>query len=258
VITILTYHNIRSGDATPGDDHYTVSAQLLQSHLETLRDAGMVGVAPGKLRQPSQLGSASFFLTFDDGDALHATVTAPLLQKQGLQGIFFVPTQRLDRSGYLSSREVQEMAAAGHVFGLHGHRHRRLDLLPKDELEQDFSHSCDTFRRLVGSPPWLFAPVGGYRSAQVDQAAANHGVEVIRTMRWGLNHAPDSRALETIPISREFGPRQLLQILQRGTYGRGYRTKEFFKTLLPEPWYNRLRQSLPRMTKSLGLPSARE
>ena len=258
MITILTYHNIRPSNFSSNGDHYTVSADLLQAHLEALTNSGMVGPEPAKLRQPSRLGSASFFLTFDDGDALHATLTAPLLESRGLRGIFFVPTQRFDRTGYLSAKDAQKMVAAGHLFGLHGHLHRRLDLLPPSELVGDFSRSCEIFLRVIGAPPWFFAPVGGYGSSRVDRAATDHGVEVIRTMRWGLNHAPDPHALETIPISRDFNPEQLGQILRTGRFGRGYHTKEFFKKLLPETWYNRMRQSLPRMVKGLGLPSAYE
>ena len=258
MITILTYHNIRPANSSPSGDHYTVSLDLLRSHLETLRHSSMVGPEPEKLRQPSRLGSASFFLTFDDGDALHATLTAPLLESWGLRGIFFVPTQRFDRIGYLSAKDAQKMAAAGHLFGLHGHRHRRLDLLSESELAEDFSQSLEIFLRIVGSKPWFFAPVGGYGSSRVDRAAADHGVEVIRTMRWGLNHAPDPHALETIPISRDFDPQQLEKILQAGRFGRGYHTKEIIKKLLPETLYNRVRQSLPRISKGLALPSAHE
>ena len=74
-------------------------------------------------------------------------------------------------------------------------------------------------------------------------------------MRWGLNHSPDPLALETVPVSQDFGAGQLEQVLLKASFGRGYHAKEFFKKLLPEIWYNRIRQSLPRMTKSLSLPS---
>lgn len=258
MITILTYHDVRPQGPLPKDDHYTISADLLQSHLETFRKSGMVAPQPESLQHPSRLGSASFFLAFDDGDALHATLTAPLLESRGLRGIFFVPTQRLDRTGFLTTENVQAMSRAGHVFGLHGHFHRRLDLLPEAELVEDFSLSREILQRATGSPPWVFAPVGGYGSHRVDQAACHCGIRVIRTMRWGLNHKPNPLSLETIPVNRDFGARQLERVLFKGSFGRGYLAKEFFKRILPEFWYNRIRQSLPRMTKGFSLPSRHE
>lgn len=255
MITILTYHDIVPDDDGDRRNHYTVSVNFLRHQIEVLRAAGMVAVEPRGLMEPRRLGSASYFLTFDDGRIEHATLTAPLLEDFGIRGIFFVPTQRIGREGYLGPEDVKKMATAGHIFGLHGHQHRRLDLLPPTDLREDFARSREKMQSLLGEAPWIFAPVGGYNSALVATTARNFGIQAIRTMRWGLNLHPDPWTLETIPITHDFGSEALERVLQTGRFGRGYRTKELVKRLVPEFWYHQIRQTVPRIAKRLSLPS---
>lgn len=254
MITILTYHDVVASWPKTTNSHYTVTLDLLREHIRVLREHGFLAVDPERLQNPSRVGSASFFLTFDDGQANHANLTAPLLESLGICGIFFVPTRRIDRDSYLKSEDIRRMAGAGHVFGLHGHEHRRLDLLAKDDLRQDFARSLEILTGLIGQRPWIFAPVGGYTSPQVTAEARNVGVRAIRTMRWGLNRSSNPFDLETIPVSRDFGSDQILDILRSGNFGRGYRSKELIKSLLPENFYNRLRETVSRIGKGLRLP----
>ncbi len=255
MITILTYHDVVPGETSDRQDHYTISIGFLCRHLEVLRAAGMVAVDPTGLKTPHRLGSASCFLTFDDGRREHASLTAPQLEASGMRGIFFVPTQRIGREGYLNREDVKNMSGAGHIFGLHGHQHRRLDLLSPGNLREDFARSCDLLETLTGGKPWIFAPVGGYGSDWVTATAQHFGVQTIRTMRWGLNHHPDPFALETVPIHQDLDHEKLKNILLAGSFGRGYRSKELVKRLAPESLYRRIRQTVPRIANRLSLPS---
>lgn len=254
MITILTYHDVAASLSETANSHYAVTLDLLREHIRVLQEHGFLAVDPNQLQNPSRIGSASFFMTFDDGQANHANLTAPLLESLGIRGIFFVPTRRIDRGSYLRSEDIRRMAGAGHVFGLHGHEHRRLDLLSKEDLRQDFARSLEVLTGLIGRRPWIFAPVGGYTSPQVTAEARKAGVRTIRTMRWGLNRSPNPFALETIPVSRDFGSAQLFDILLSGNFGRGYRSKELIKSLLPENWYNQMRLTVSRIGKGLRLP----
>lgn len=254
MITILTYHDVVASFSETENSHYAVSLDVLRDHIRVLRGHAFVPVNPTRLQNPTQIGSASFFLTFDDGQANHASLTAPLLESEGIRGVFFVPTRRIDREAYLKSADIRRMAKTGHVFGLHGHEHRRLDRLGMEELRHDFARSIEILADLTGEPPWIFAPVGGYGSTQVSDTAQAMGVRAIRTMRWGLNHQPNPWALQTIPVSRDFESAQLQSILRSGHFGRGYRTKEFIKGTLPEFLYNQVRQTVTRIGKGLRLP----
>ena len=250
MITILTYHDILPQQGT---QHYSVPIHRLKEHLDVLLRSGMLPLDPALLQEPDRIGSASFFLTFDDGHELHAKLTAPLLTKHGIRGIFFVPTQRLDRPGFLKTTDVQTMSAAGHLFGLHGHQHRRLDKLAPEELAQDFSDSLEAFKRILRQKPWFFAPVGGYDSRTIRTVADSYGIRALRTMRWGLNHHPDPMGLETIPIHRDFHPESLNAILAGGRFGAGYRIKEILKNSLPDNLYKVVRERLSRFYQPSSL-----
>lgn len=134
-------------------------------------------------------------LTFDDGLRSHAEVVAPLLEKHGFRGWFFVPIGLVDLDpaeqpaaarrqlvlhGHDDPRDPRvfldhaslRALAARHEVGCHTATHRRLcaELAPAElELEIDAAH-----RRLedaVQRPVDSFAWVGGEEWAYSDAAA---------------------------------------------------------------------------------------
>ena len=72
----------------------------------------------------------------------------------------------------------------------------------KAEMREQIKRSREIIGNLIGEPPWLFAPPGGFINEHVREVALGFGVEVLRTMRWGYNQSPDRTGLETIPVNR--------------------------------------------------------
>lgn len=124
-------------------------------------------------------------LTFDDGLASHAQVVAPLLEKHGFSGCFFVPidfidAQPEDHEAYGRDHRIgwSPLAAADerhamtwddvrrldhrHTIGCHTHTHVRLsDKLTPDELDHEIKESKQRLEAELGHEVDVFCWVGG-------------------------------------------------------------------------------------------------
>jgi peptidoglycan/xylan/chitin deacetylase (PgdA/CDA1 family) len=248
VIRILTYHKISAGTGTADPDFYSVSEAAFREQLGLLHRRGMIGVAPELVVSPPGTGSASFLLCFDDGTLDHFEVVRPILRELKLRGVFFVPTSKLDRPGYLTRKQLAELAGDGHVLGLHGHEHKRLDV----ESGQFQAGQLETASRILaeasGGAPWIFAPPGGFIDEPLRQVAIRQGVRAIRTMRWGHNRRLRPHALQTIPVNRHVDIDRFEKLLDPGMRGAAYAGKELLKLLVPSAAYESLRRMAFRIS----------
>ncbi len=250
MILCLTYHKILEASGSAGDvDFYSVTRDNLVSQIQATLAAGFTPFDLTQTKPRIASGDRQFILTFDDGTADHYEIVFPVLQELGLPGIFFVPTAKLNRPGYLTDAQVREMAQAGQTIGLHGHEHRRLDRTTDDEMRNQFQRSRDSLTRLTGEPPLFFAPPGGFMSEHVREVALGFGVRVIRTMQWGFNHPPDLTALETVPVNRHTKAPQFQRILQGKQPQILYFGKQAAKALVPARAYEKLRNLIFKLSR---------
>jgi peptidoglycan/xylan/chitin deacetylase (PgdA/CDA1 family) len=242
VILILTYHKvIRSSNSE--SDFYTITAEKFTRQLELLAKSNLRPLAPEALLTPQPDSTPCYALTFDDGTEDHQQIVLPLLQKHNCRGIFFVPTAKISCPGYLSPEGVRQLSRAGQSIGLHSHEHRRMDRFTEEDLRVQFELSQNTLGELTGVRPVLFAPPGGYINSCVRRLAAEAGVRVIRTMRWGYNRKPNLTDLECIPINRYIDEKEFGRILKFERKNGLYSAKQVARTILPARVYAALRDS---------------
>jgi peptidoglycan/xylan/chitin deacetylase (PgdA/CDA1 family) len=240
MILVLTYHKVlREQGAKP--EFYTITADDLERQLELLARSGLYPLQPEQLCQGSIPERPSYLLSFDDATVAHSEVVPALLARYHLRGIFFAPTARLDRPGYLSSRQAAELSRDGHLLGLHSHEHRRLDTLGEEDIRAQMERSREILTEVVGRPPATFAPVGGYVNRRVRAVALESGVRVIRTMRWGHNPRLDLTSLDCIPVNRFFTDEEFGRVLNFRTRSGLYKAKQLTKKLVPSTAYEALR-----------------
>ncbi len=250
MIYVFTYHKVRESAGLGGNDFYTVSPDQLDRHLQTLNARGCKPIKVQELLQNQSPPEGGYLLSFDDGTTDHHNVVFPLLQKHGCQGIFFIPTAKLNKEGYLTNAQVQDLAAAGQVIGFHSHEHRRLDVLPEEEIRRQITLSQKIIADITGVKPVIFSPPGGFINAGIRDIALDQGVRVIRTMRWGYNKQVDLTALETIPINHHTHDKKFLNILEQRHSQFLYTAKETLKRLVPLRSYERLRGLVFKFSKN--------
>lgn len=241
----LTYHKIAQGDSA---EFYTIRAEVLREHLELLR---RVEKRPANIESllNKSAGQDDYFVTFDDGTADHFELVMPILEEFGIRGVFFVPTDKLDRPGSLSRAQVLELSGRGHEIGCHSHKHRRLDTQSDDSIREQLTVSTTIIAQLTGKMPRILAPPGGFTSHSVRRISGELGMPLIRTMKWGLNCPLVLNDLETIPINRKFSSAKLEGILAGRRLARLrflYNLKEAAKALVPLRLYERVRNGIFR------------
>ena len=204
MLLVLTYHRIVKN---PGDvqGFFDVCAGEIEVHVQAALQIWGRDATPADLQQEQSEGDSSrtgFLVTFDDGTADHYFTAAPLLERHGLHGVFFVNTARLGADGYLTQEQCRELQARGHAIESHAHQHKPLVGLPDEQLRSQLAesrqHLCEN-----GLGQWsLFAPPGGLFDDAVVQAARACGYRSLRTVNWGYNKRLDPFAVESIIINR--------------------------------------------------------
>jgi peptidoglycan/xylan/chitin deacetylase (PgdA/CDA1 family) len=204
MLLVLTYHRIVEN---PGEikGFFDVCAGEIEAHVQAAQQIWGRSATPADLqKEQREAGSThtGFLVTFDDGTADHYFTAAPLLERHGLHGVFFVNTARLGADGYLTLAQCQELQARGHAIESHAHQHKPLVGLPEEQLRSQLaeSHQCLSENRLG---QWnLFAPPGGLYDAAVVEAAKVCGYCSLRTVNWGYNRRLNPFAVESIIINR--------------------------------------------------------
>ena len=160
----LMYHDVVAADARdasgfPGRDaaRYKVTPELFAAHVDVIRES-MASAHP----------TAQRFFTFDDG-GVSALVAADLLEARGFTGQFFVTTNYIGTRGFLTERQIRELAHRGHIVGSHSCSHPlRMGRCPWPQLIDEWTrqsgrpggHSRHGGRGCVGSGRRLFTPGG--------------------------------------------------------------------------------------------------
>jgi peptidoglycan/xylan/chitin deacetylase (PgdA/CDA1 family) len=178
----LMYHDVVAGDPAasgfqgPGPDHYKVPVHRFEEHLNEIESRGL---------QPSLVGERGdelrLLLTFDDGGRSAASETAPMLERRGWRGHFFVTTDRIGTAGFLQREEVVALHEAGHLVGSHACTHRPLTGLDDDEVLREWSESKAVLEDLLGSSITVASVPTGRYSARVGKLAAQGGYEHVFT-----------------------------------------------------------------------------
>lgn len=246
MMIILTFHRV-TATAQERPEFYTTQAAELEHKLDLLESSGFKPLAPLDLLEPSRAPKSGYLLTFDDGTRDHYEVVYPLLERRKLKGIFFVPTSKIGREGYLTAEQVGEMSRAGQIIGSHSHEHRRLDVLMEEDIRVQLEVAGKVLTDLTGWRPEFFAPPGGYMNRRVSEMALESGARAIRTMKWGYNRSLDLTCIECMPVNRFMTESEFQGVLRFRGMGVKYAAKQFSRKLIPSSSYERARNAYFRM-----------
>jgi peptidoglycan/xylan/chitin deacetylase (PgdA/CDA1 family) len=215
-------------------------ASTLEKHLQTLRSSSLYPLKPRELLEKAP-EKPSYILSFDDGTIDHFEVVLPLLLRYSCEAIFFVPTAKLNRTGYITNDMVRQMSQSRQYIGLHSHEHRRMDTMTEEEIREQMRTCHAELEKLTGARSSIFAPPGGFINAQVRLAAVESGVKAIRTMRWGYNKKLQLENLQCAPINSRTTEKKFDDILHCRGMNLAYGLKETLKAILPMSLYQRMR-----------------
>ena len=114
-IPVLTYHDI--GDAS---NPFTVKPQEFEAQIKYLVQQGYTFMVPGDLdlflRNKKKYPKKSVMITFDDGCKGVYTYAYPVLKKYRVRVTLFVVCMFLEREGFVSFADLDEMVSSGLFF----------------------------------------------------------------------------------------------------------------------------------------------
>jgi len=244
---ILMYHRLSATpfDASEGD--YVVPVDVFARQMDLLAAGGgrVVGL-PDLQSRPCP--ERSVVLTFDDGCDTDVTAALPVLRERGFPAAFFVNPAHLGRTGYLSWRQLSELAAAGMHVGSHGLDHRLLDGLGADELAEQLAGSRRALEEGLGTTIDTLSLPGGSGGARAVQAAGEAGYRVILGSAPGLVRPPALPPVlprYAVRRSRTFEQFRALvdqRLSVRAAQALRYRGTRLFRAALGAGRYERLRR----------------
>jgi peptidoglycan/xylan/chitin deacetylase (PgdA/CDA1 family) len=148
-------------------------------------------------------------LTFDDAWAdNHAHALGPL-SRLGLPAVLYAPSHLLDRSRYMTRRQLLEMDAAGVTIGAHSRSHPDLRACTPGELEGEVRGSKEDLEDLLGKPVTSFAYPTGLLDDRVVEAVRAAGFTSAITTHAGW-WRPGAEALRV--------PRSFVQNFSENTF----------------------------------------
>ena len=163
-VPVLCYHRISDGNKSD----YTVSPATFSAHMKVLADSGYHSVSPAQLYDylvfNKILPEKPFVVTFDDSRVEHRTIAAPVLEKYGFRGAFFIMTITYNKKNYMTKDQIAELAKAGHTIGLHSWDHTMVTkYLELADWQKQVIEPKKKLEAIVGKPVEYWAyPNGVY------------------------------------------------------------------------------------------------
>lgn len=205
-IRIVNYHDIAAADR----DNF-------ESHLEYYSD-NYVNVTELELLDFLKTGEwyakkPGVIVSFDDGMRSHFEIAAPLLEKYGLTGWFFVPAGWIEekkaehphiaavKDQTTLSLEQLRYLAENHVVGCHTYSHRRLSAdVPEADLAYEIVESKRSLEEMTRRPVDAFCWVGGeeftYSRRAAEIVAENY------QLGFMTNNCPVTRGTNPLQLQR--------------------------------------------------------
>jgi peptidoglycan/xylan/chitin deacetylase (PgdA/CDA1 family) len=127
-------------------------------------------------------GGRGYALTFDDGPHAQGTpAVLELLAEARVQATFFLVGEQIERNPSLAG----EIVSAGHLIGLHCHRHRNLLRLTPRQVHEDIDRAAAIIEDATGCAPSLYRPPYGVLNASALRLARARGWRTLLWSHWG-------------------------------------------------------------------------
>lgn len=193
---ILLYHGLDdgrpfAGEADPHRKEYVLSVERFEAHLEALRVGRSrvalleVCVAAGAGRQAED----AVALTFDDGEESCHRLVAPLLERRGFRGDFFIVSRLVGTPGYMTAAQIRELADRGHGIHSHSASHGFLTTMNRRAIHEEVAGSKAAIEAIAGRPVRFFSCPRGSCNDLVLEVAWEAGYERVLTSVEGYNRA---------------------------------------------------------------------
>ncbi|TMK64553.1 MAG: polysaccharide deacetylase family protein [Actinobacteria bacterium] len=190
-VPILTYHRVHvyATELTKSQPDLTVEPAVFRAEMAAIHAAGYTTITQRQLFDALYHGAAlprkPVIVSVDDGYVDDVTQVLPALRRYGMRATFYVITGRVHEPGFLSTRQIRELEAAGMDIGAHTRTHPNLPALAAAALRSEVGGSAADLRAILGHPVYWFAYPYGAFDARVVTAVRRAGFLFAVTTRGG-------------------------------------------------------------------------
>jgi peptidoglycan/xylan/chitin deacetylase (PgdA/CDA1 family) len=187
---VLGYHAISPDWA----DDVAVTPEMLDRQLQHIVEQGYRGATFSDVALGKVEGKA-VAVTFDDGFASVADIASPILERLGLVGTAFVPTEQIAigsrdpgdaPDARMSWQDLRSLASMGWEIGSHTRTHARLSDLSDAELEEELAGSRLACEERLGIRCSSLAYPWGDHDSRTVRAARRAGYSTAATADTGI------------------------------------------------------------------------
>lgn len=121
-------------------------------------------------------------LTFDDGGESFHSIIAPVLEKYGFFGYFFITTEFIGSRGFMDSKQIIDLQQRGHIIGTHSHTHpKNIAELSITEIDIEWSKSVEILNKILSEKICTASIPGGFYSEKSRISLKKNGINMIFT-----------------------------------------------------------------------------
>ncbi len=205
-VPILMYHHIQ--DYPYGKDLSSVSIFVspanFEAQLNWLALNNFQTVNLSYFQNPTRISGKPIVLTFDDGYQDAYDQVFPMLRKYGFAATFYPIVNNIDKSGFLTKKEILEMQASGMTFGSHSLSHPNLTEISESQAQQEIYASKIILQQITGKEVLDFCYPGGKLNQNAINIVANSGYRTAVTTSNKINLGKtDSFQLNRLDIQND-------------------------------------------------------
>lgn len=208
----LAYHDVfnestaESGFQNLSAIKYKISSNYFEDHIKS------IAIHCDK----EHINKEKIILTFDDGGKSSITIIAPLLELNGFKGYFFIPTQFINHSGYLTDQDILELDHRGHFLGVHSHSHPpNISALDFGQIKYEWEQSIMILHNILNKNILYASVPNGYYSRDSLLILSENGVKVIFTSKPSTNYTIENgvKVIGRFPVTSGVKTKEILQFL---------------------------------------------
>ena len=179
-VPVLCYHRIEDGRKSD----YSVTPATFAAHIKVLADSGYHSILPAQLYDylvyNKALPEKPVMITFDDSRVEHYRIAAPVMEKYGFRGVFFIMTITYNKKNYMTKEQIAKLAKAGHVIGLHSWDHTMVTKYKDSDWVKQMSMPRKELEKIIGMPVEYWAyPNGVYDHKATEKLSKNFKLSFI-------------------------------------------------------------------------------
>ncbi|MBI4242655.1 MAG: polysaccharide deacetylase family protein [Planctomycetes bacterium] len=209
------YHNIISGDhigkSAISLKNFTKSLDFIRRFGYSFTDLGSIINSLKLEKIPKQC-----LITFDDGYENNITAL-PILHEYGIKAVFFLISSKINKEGFLSAKQINEIISEGHSVGSHTSTHPELTSLDPVKLKAELLDSKKELEDITGHEITSLAYPKGLYNAKSVEAAETCGYVTAFSTKHGEPYKWENRfRLKRYPVSgRDSSIKMFFKIFRR-------------------------------------------